>query len=100
MPVYAMLSVAFQQRAALGKSRRVLSCAGNWRLLCSAIVLRIVKMKMAMLVIVWVCTMIAAIAIGRIYSGVKTYDCSMSEFHPDYTSAIRKACREKRSVKL
>jgi hypothetical protein len=26
-------------------------------------------------------------------------DCSMAEFHPDYTPEIRKMCRERRSIK-
>jgi hypothetical protein len=26
-------------------------------------------------------------------------DCSMAEFHPDFTPEMRKACREKRSIK-
>jgi hypothetical protein len=26
-------------------------------------------------------------------------DCSMAEFHPDYTPEIKKACRERRSIK-
>lgn len=27
-------------------------------------------------------------------------DCSLVEFHPDYTNEVRKACRERRRVKL
>lgn len=27
-------------------------------------------------------------------------DCSMAEFHPDYTPEVRKACRERRMHKL
>jgi hypothetical protein len=30
----------------------------------------------------------------------KRIDCSMAEFHPDYTAEMRKACRERRSHKL
>jgi hypothetical protein len=28
--------------------------------------------------------------------GVKVYDCSLAEFHPDFTTEIREACRKAR----
>lgn len=30
----------------------------------------------------------------------RVIDCSMAEFHPDFTPEVRKACRERRSHKL
>jgi len=59
---------------------------------------RVYSLLAAFLLIFW----------GAVLSGLfkwlapneRVYDCSMAEFHPDYTPAVRKACREKRGVKL
>ena len=48
-----------------------------------------------------------AVWLGALYIAVQSapkegrrVDCSLAEFHPDFTPEIRKACRERRSVKL
>lgn len=50
--------------------------------------------------------LIALMWFGGLYIAVKTapmegrrVDCSLVEFHPDFTPEIRKACREQRRIK-
>lgn len=51
-------------------------------------------------------TLIVAAWFGALYIATshtpmeRKVDCSLAEFHPDFTPEIRKACRERRSQKL
>ena len=41
-----------------------------------------------------------AIWLSRQFTPIeRRVDCGMAEFHPDYTPEIKKACRERRSIK-
>jgi hypothetical protein len=50
--------------------------------------------------------LIAVMWLGALYIAIKSapeerrVDCSLAEFHPDFTPAMRKACRERRSIKV
>ena len=50
--------------------------------------------------------LIAVMWLGALYIAIKSapeerrVDCSLAEFHPDFTPAMRQACRERRSIKI
>ena len=52
----------------------------------------------AMLVVAWFVALYIAVWVAPPEG--RRIDCSLAEFHPDFTPEIRKACRERRSVKL
>jgi hypothetical protein len=51
----------------------------------------------ALLAVMWLGSMYIAIVSEAQW---RKLDCSMAEFHPDYTPEMRQACRERRSHKL
>jgi hypothetical protein len=50
-----------------------------------------------MLFLAWL--MALYIAVGIVPPEGRRIDCSLAEFHPDFTPEMRKACREQRRIK-
>jgi hypothetical protein len=49
-----------------------------------------------MVIAAWVAAMYIALSSAPME---RKLDCSLAEFHPDYTPAMRQACREQRKIK-
>ena len=49
-----------------------------------------------MLVVAWFAALYVAVSSAPME---RKLDCGLAEFHPDYTPAMRQACREQRKIK-
>ena len=51
----------------------------------------------AMMIVAWFVALYVAVESAPMEG--RRVDCSLAEFHPDFTPEIRKACREARRIK-